>query len=274
MTLLLAALFGLAIGSFLNVCIYRIPNRGNIVNPPSHCPTCKEPIKPYDNIPLFSYLLLGGKCRSCGTGISYRYPLVEAITGLGFALLVHRFGITLPTLLYLVFFSALVVLTFIDLEHMILPFVITIGGTVLGLFVAFLPGFIAPVGLPLPQVFRLLPAGFVSSVVGLLLGGGLFWSIRVLAEVLLKKEAMGGGDIPLAAMIGSFLGWQKLLLTIFLASLSGSVVGVMLLALRLKGRKGEEVDTTVPFGPFLALGATLSLLWGGRLIEWYGRLLH
>jgi leader peptidase (prepilin peptidase) / N-methyltransferase len=272
MIILFAGLFGLAIGSFLNVCIHRIPRRENLVSPPSHCPICQGRIRWYDNIPLFSYLLLGGKCRSCGTRISYRYPLVEAMAGAGFALLVYRFGIALPTLFYLVFFSALVVLTFIDLEHMILPFVITKGGAVLGLFGAFLPGFIAPVGLPLPQVFRLVPAGFVSSVVGLLLGGGLFWSIRVLAEALLKKEAMGGGDIPLAAMIGSFLGWQKLLLTIFLASLSGSVVGIMLVALRLKGRTGDEVDTTVPFGPFLALGATLSLLWGGPLIDWYGRL--
>jgi leader peptidase (prepilin peptidase) / N-methyltransferase len=274
MTILFAVLFGLAIGSFLNVCIWRIPRQENLVRPSSHCPLCQRDIRWYDNIPLLSYLALGGKCRSCGARISYRYPLVEAITGLGFGLLVDRFGIGLPTLFYLVFFSTLVVLTFIDLEHMILPFAITVGGIFVGLLASFLPGFIAPVGLPLPPVFRLLPAGFVSSVVGLLLGGGLFWSIGVLGEVLFKKEAMGGGDIPMVAMIGSFLGWQKLFLSIFLASLSGSVVGVVLVALRLKGRKGEAMDTTVPFGPFLALGATLSLLWGGSLIEWYGRLLR
>jgi leader peptidase (prepilin peptidase) / N-methyltransferase len=248
MILLLAALFGLAIGSFLNVCIYRIPNRGNIVNPPSHCPTCKEPIRPYDNIPLFSYFLLGGKCRSCGTRISYRYPLVEAITGLGFALLVHRFGITLPALLYLIFFSALLILAFIDLEHQVIPDVITLPGIPLGLLL----------GLLLPE------ARLFSSAVGLALGGGIFYLVA-----FLSRGGMGGGDIKLAAMIGSFLGWQRLLLTIFLATLSGAVVGILLLALGLKGRKDP-----VPFGPFLALGATLSLLWGGRLIEWYGKLLH
>jgi leader peptidase (prepilin peptidase)/N-methyltransferase len=264
MTTLFAALFGLAIGSFLNVCIYRIPRRANIASPPSHCPTCKGPIKPYDNIPLFSYLLLRGRCRSCAAKISYRYPLVEAMAASGFALLVHRFGISLPTLLYMLFFSVLVVLAFIDLEHQILPDMITLWGIPLGLILSLLPDVVASVGLPLRQIFHLLKPGFVSSMVGLALGGGLFYLVA-----FLSRGGMGGGDIKLAAMIGSFLGWQRLLLTIFLATLSGSTVGIFLLALGLKGRKDP-----IPFGPFLALGATLSLLWGGSLIAWYGGLFH
>jgi len=269
MILLLAALLGLMVGSFLNVCIHRIPRRENIVYPASHCPSCGHSIRPYDNIPLISYLLLRGRCRSCGGRIPYRYPVVEAITGLGFALLVDRFGTGLPTLLYMVFFSALVVLAFIDLEHQILPDVITIWGIILGLPMALLPDFMASAGLPLRQILHLLKPGFVSSAAGLLLGGGLFWSIAVLTVVLLKKEGVGGGDIKLAAMIGSFLGWQRLLLTIFLATLSGSVVGILFLALGLKGRKDP-----IPFGPFLSLGAFLSLLWGDSLIGWYARFLQ
>ena len=253
MSIFLAALLGLIVGSFLNVCIYRIPRRENIVFPPSHCPNCRQPIKPYDNIPLLSYLLLRGRCRGCGGRIPLRYPVVEAAAGVGFAAIVGRYGINSSSLLYLIFFSVLLVLAFIDLEHQILPDVITLPGIPLGLLL----------GLLLPQ------ARFLSSALGLLLGGMLFYLVA-----FLSRGGMGGGDIKLAAMIGSFLGWQKLVLTIFLASVSGSVVGAMMVALRLKGRKGEEVDTAIPFGPFLALGATLSLLWGGRLIEWYGRLLH
>jgi len=248
MTVLLAALLGLVVGSFLNVCIHRIPRRENIVYPASHCPFCGHSIRPYDNIPLFSYLLLRGRCRSCGNKISYRYPVVEAATGLGFALLAGQFGLGLSTLLYLVFYSALVVLAFIDLEHQILPDVITLPGIPLGLVL----------GLFLPQ------GRFLSSAVGLILGGGLFYLVA-----LFSRGGMGGGDIKLAAMIGSFLGWQRLLLTIFLATLSGSLVGILLLALGLKGRKDP-----IPFGPFLSLGAFLSLLCGDLLIGWYAGYFH
>jgi len=248
MTVLLGALLGLAVGSFLNVCIHRIPRKESIVYPASHCPACGHSIRAYDNIPLFSYLLLRGRCRYCGSQITYRYPVVEAAGGLGFALLIGRFGLGLPTLLYLLFYSVLLVLAFIDLEHQILPDVITLPGIPLGLFL----------GLFLPQG-RLL-----SSAAGLLLGGGLFYLVA-----FLSRGGMGGGDIKLAAMIGSFLGWRQLLLTIFLATLSGSVVGILLLALKLKARKDP-----IPFGPFLSLGAFLSLLWGDLLIGWYAKFFH
>jgi leader peptidase (prepilin peptidase)/N-methyltransferase len=269
MNLLLAVLLGLVVGSFLNVCIYRIPRKENIVYPASHCPSCGQSIRPYDNIPLVSYLLLRGRCRSCGNRISCRYPVVEAATGLGFALLVGQFGVGVPTLLYFVFYSALVVLAFIDLEHQILPDVITLPGIPLGLLLALLPEVMASTGLPWAQTWPLLKPTLVSSAVGLAVGGGLFWLVAFLAEALLKREGMGGGDIKLAAMIGAFLGWKQLLLTILLATLSGSVVGILLLIL---GRKGRE--DPIPFGPFLSLGAFLSLLWGDLLIGWYAAFLR
>lgn len=248
MIIVFAALLGLVVGSFLNVCIYRIPRRESIVYPSSHCPTCRQPIKPYDNLPLLSYLLLRGRCRSCGSRIHYRYPLVEAAGGIGFALVVGRFGLSVSALIGLIFFSALLVLAGIDLEHQILPDLITLPGIPLGLLM----------GMLLPE------ASLLSSAEGLVLGGGIFYLVA-----LLSRGGMGGGDIKLAAMIGAFLGWQRLLLTIFLATLFGSVVGIPLLALKLKGRKDP-----IPFGPFLSLGAFISLIWGGSLIGWYGRFLR
>ena len=248
MTILLTALLGLIVGSFLNVCIYRIPRRESIAYPASHCPECRQPIKVYDNIPLLSYLLLGGRCRSCGVRIPLRYLVVEAATGAGFAAIVGRFGVHSYSLLYLVFFSVLLVLTFIDLEHQILPDVITVPGIPLGLLS----------GLLLPQ------ARLLSSVLGLLLGGLLFYLVA-----FLSRGGMGGGDIKLVAMIGSFLGWQRLLVTIFLATLSGSLIGLSLLAMGLKGRKDP-----IPFGPFLSLGAFLSLIWGDSVVGWYAAFLR
>jgi leader peptidase (prepilin peptidase)/N-methyltransferase len=248
MSIFLAALLGLIVGSFLNVCIYRIPRRANIVFPPSHCPNCRQPIKPYDNIPLLSYLLLRGRCRGCGGRIPLRYPVVEAAAGVGFAAIVGRYGINSSSLLYLIFFSVLLVLAFIDLEHQILPDVITLPGIPLGLLL----------GLLLPQ------ARFLSSALGLLLGGMLFYLVA-----FLSRGGMGGGDIKLAAMIGSFLGWQRLLLTIFLATFFGSLIGLSLLATGLKSRKDP-----IPFGPFLSLGAFLSFIWGDSLIGWYATFLR
>jgi len=239
---------GLLIGSFLNVCIYRLPREESIVFPASHCPACNKPVKPYDNIPVLSFIFLRGKCRSCGLPISWQYPLVELLHGLGYVFILYQFGFSWPTLVYCLFFSSLVVVTFIDLSHQIIPDVITLPGMVLGLITG----------------STILPLGPFRSFVGLIVGGGIFYLIAVLSVVILKKEGMGGGDIKLIAMMGAFIGWKGVLLTIFLAALSGSVSGILLIS--LKGRNRSE---PIPFGPFLVLGALVSLFWGSGILGWY-----
>ena len=241
-------ILGLLIGSFLNVCIYRLPRQESIVFPASHCTACQKPIRPYDNIPLVSFLFLRGRCRSCRAPISWRYPLIELLHGLGYLSILHQFGYSVQALIYALFFSSLVVVTFIDLSHQIVPDVITLPGMVLGLIAA----------------STVLPPGPINSLVGLFLGGGLFYLVAVLSIALLKKEGMGGGDIKLIAMIGAFLGWKGMLLTIFLAALTGSITGLFLVF--IQGRNRAE---PIPFGPFLALGAMVSLFWGAEILNWY-----
>ncbi|MFQ5950422.1 MAG: prepilin peptidase, partial [Nitrospiria bacterium] len=192
-------ILGLLIGSFVNVCIYRLPRGESIVFPPSHCPSCAKPVKPYDNIPILSFILLRGKCRSCGVPISWQYPLVELVHALGYTFILHQFGLSPQALVYALFFSSLVVVSFIDLSHQIVPDVITLPGMALGLIVA----------------STILPLGPINSLVGLTLGGGLFYLVAVLSIAFLKKEGLGGGDIKLIAMIGAFIGWKGMLLTIF-----------------------------------------------------------
>jgi leader peptidase (prepilin peptidase)/N-methyltransferase len=239
--------FGTVIGSFLNVCIYRIQREESIVWPGSHCPMCGKPIAWYDNLPIISFLLLLGRCRTCRAPIPWRYPLVEALNGAGYLLLLREFGLGWPMLIYALFFSALVVVTVIDLDIQIIPDVISLPGIAVGLAVSYW-----------------LPQGFVNSLIGFVVGGGFFWLVAEVGSRILKQEAMGGGDIKLIAMVGAFLGWQNVLLTIFLASLVGAVVGLSLMAVKGWGRK-----TPIPFGPFLALGAILSLFFGMTIVEWY-----
>lgn len=241
-------ILGLLIGSFLNVCIYRVPRKESIVFPASHCTSCERPIRPYDNIPLLSFLFLRGHCRSCRAPISWRYPLVELAHGLGYLFILHQFGPSFAAVIYALFFSSLMVVTFIDLSHQIVPDVITLPGMVLGLLAA----------------STVLPPGPINSLIGLFLGGGLFYLVAILSIALLKKEGMGGGDIKLIAMIGAFLGWKGMLLTIFLAALSGSVIGLFLVLVR-----GQSRAEPIPFGPFLALGAMVSLFWGPEILQWY-----
>jgi leader peptidase (prepilin peptidase)/N-methyltransferase len=238
-----AFLFGAAIGSFLNVCIYRIPRKESLVLPASHCPRCDAPIRFYDNIPLVSWLILMGKCRQCRSPISFQYPLVEFINGAGYLYLYSRFGLSPVMALYSLFFSALVVITFIDLHHKIIPDVISLPGIAIGLLASLL----------------VLPPTFLESVIGATLGWTLFYAVA-----LVSRGGMGGGDIKLIAMIGAFLGWEKMLLTIMVGAFAGSLVGIGLMIFFKKGRK-----YAVPFGPFLALGALVSLFWGGMLIDWY-----
>jgi leader peptidase (prepilin peptidase)/N-methyltransferase len=243
---------GALIGSFLNVCIFRLPRGESIAWPGSHCPSCAHPIGFYDNIPLLSYLWLGGRCRACRTPISMRYPLVEATNALGYLTIVWSFGLTWTAALYALLFSALVVVTGTDLTHKMIPNVITLPGMAVGLLGA----------------MTVLPVGVINSVVGLTIGGGILWLLAWLSPYLFGKEGMGGGDIKLLAMIGAFLGWKPALLTIMIGSLTGSIIGISLISLRIIKR-----DDYIPFGPFLVLGALLSLFFAQPLLDWYQGLL-
>ncbi|MBZ0156627.1 MAG: prepilin peptidase [Alphaproteobacteria bacterium] len=254
-----AFFFGLIVGSFLNVCIYRLPRDISIVSPPSACPRCHTSIKPWENIPLVSYLFLRGRCRTCGERISLRYPLVELGNGLlyGAVFTVFGTGWHLPLLFVLV--SAMLVITFIDLDFQIIPDMITLPGILIGLISA---SFILPDPFgrtsagPADPVFIV---GFTNSLAGLIAGGGLFYFIAVAS-----RGGMGGGDIKMMAMVGAFMGWKSVLLTTFIGSLAGSVVGIFLMLFRGKGRKAR-----IPFGPFLAFGSLVSLFFGGLILEWY-----
>jgi len=245
---LLSFIFGAVVGSFLNVCICRMPKDESIVSPPSHCPNCDYKIRWYDNIPLFSYMLLRGKCRGCATQISLQYPLVELLNGLLTLALFLRFGVSLTFLALFLFCSALVVITFIDLEHQIIPDEISLPGIVIGfLFSFFLPWH-----------------NWISSLVGIVLGGGSLLLVAYGYQWLTGKDGMGGGDIKLLAMMGAFLGWKAVPFIIFASSLIGSVVGVTIMLVQKKDSK-----LAIPFGPYLAFGAVLYIFYGRQLIQWY-----
>ena len=233
-------LFGAAIGSFSNVCIYRLPKKLSIISPPSQCPNCGKSISPFDNIPIISFILLRGRCRYCQSPISWRYPIVELITGLIFLSLYLNFRISPQFFIYALLCTSLIIIAFIDLEHKIIPDVITLPGIIIGLTLS----------LTIPHIT------LINSIKGLLIGGGLFYAIAIIS-----RGGMGGGDIKLIAMVGSFLGWKNVLLTIFLGSLFGSIVGIVLIILKKKNRKDM-----VPFGPFLSLGAIISIFYGRDLI--------
>ncbi len=250
MLTLLALVAGAILGSFLNVCIVRLPAGESIVRPGSHCRRCGAAIHPFDNIPLLSFVMLRGRCRSCGEAISRRYPLVELTTAVLFAVLVATSPLAPMLGVRALFLAALVVITFIDIDHQIIPDVITLPGIVVGLIAA---------------AFGLGPP-LLDSVIGTLVGGGLLYAVAVGYQALTGVEGMGGGDIKLLAMIGAFLGWQASLLTLLLASASGSLYGTILIA---KSKTNSRVP--IPFGPFLAIGAACALFFGDALVEWYLR---
>lgn len=239
----LVFLLGLLIGSFLNVCIYRIPKGESVVFPASHCPQCLRQLGPLDLVPVLSYLWLKGRCRSCRAKISPSYALIELFTGLVFWLVYSQTGLTPQLINYLLLSSILVVVTFIDLEHYLIPNKVLAVGALLQL----------AVNLFTQQI------SLFDAFVGCLTGGGLLLLIAVAS-----KGGMGGGDVKLAAMLGLFLGWQKVLLAFFIAAILGAVAGLILMALKGKGRKDA-----LPFGPFLAMGAMVTLLWGQQLLDWY-----
>ena len=248
MLTLISIIFGAMIGSFLNVCICRLPKEESIVKPGSHCPRCKTPIRFYDNIPLMSYLLLRGKCRYCQASISIQYPIIEAVTALCSFFLFITFGASLSFIYYFAFVAALIVITVIDLYYQIIPDVISLPGIGIGLLGAFI----------IPRIT------FFESLIGIISGGGSLFLVATVYQWFFKREGMGGGDVKLLAMIGAFLGWKAVILTILLSSFIGSIIGVIVMLI-----KGKDFKYAIPFGPFLALGAVISLFFGDHLINWY-----
>jgi leader peptidase (prepilin peptidase)/N-methyltransferase len=241
----IAFVFGSLIGSFANVCIHRLPRQQSLVLPPSHCPFCQQQLRSWHNIPLLSYLVLRGRCAFCSTAISVRYPIVECLGGLLYVFLYHQVGFSVHSAVLIVLATALLIVSCIDLQHKIIPDSITLPGIIAGVVASLL----------------LTPVGVVSSILGVVLGGGVFFLVAVIS-----RGGMGGGDIKLIAMIGAFLGWQAVLITIFLGAFTGAVTGLALILLGKKGRKDM-----VPFGPFLALGALLAMVWEQDMLLWYLR---
>jgi len=253
-------ILGNIVGSFLNVCIVRLPNEKSVVTPRSHCIHCQKPIPWYDNIPLVSFLLLKGQCRFCKGKISWRYPFVEFVTGLTFFLLFNHFGRVGVLIPYLVMYSCFIVALFVDFAHRIIPDEVSVGGMLCGLVFS----------LVIPELHgiqvdpnRMLISHFHSlgmSALGVLIGGGAIYAMGILGDFLFKKESMGGGDIKLLAMIGAFLGWKLAILTFFIAPFFGAVYGI--------AEKIRTKDTAIAYGPFLVLGAMISMFWGDLLIAW------
>ena len=238
---------GLAIGSFLNVCIYRLPRRESLLFPPSHCPTCDRQLAWFENVPVVSWLVLRGRCRTCRMAIPVQYPLVEATTAALFVSGYVIYGWTPLLAARLLFACAMIVLFVIDLHHRILPNVITLPGIVVGLALSLF-----------------LPPGWASSLIGATAGGGLLFAISEAYYRVRGHEGLGMGDVKMLAMIGAFLGWPLMLVTLVFASFSGSVVGIGLLA---SGRGGMKA--ALPFGTFLAVGALVAAVAGDALLAWY-----
>ena len=241
-------ILGLIVGSFSNVCIYRIPRNESIIYPASHCPKCRSKIKPVDNIPLLSYILLKGRCRNCKSKISIQYPIVELLTGLIYLIIYLTYGLSIQSLIYIILSSALIIIAFIDLNEQIVPDVISLPGIVIGFIISFFVPYIS----------------FINSALGVVVGGGIILIIGLGGSVIFKKEAMGGGDVKLAAMIGAFLGWKYIIISLFLGFFLGALAGIVLILSKIKSR--EDV---VPFGPFIVLGSFITLLWGDKIISWY-----
>ncbi len=240
---------GLCFGSFFNVVICRLPAGRSISRPGSHCPRCKTPIRFYDNIPVVSYLILMGKCRSCGTGISPRYPLVELMTGVLFFFLYQRYAFAPGFFVEVLFVSLLLVVAFIDLDTYIIPDKLSLPGIALGFAASFFT----------PRVT------WLESLLGMVVGGGVLFVVAVLYRYMRKQDGMGGGDIKLLAMIGSFVGATGVVFTILASSMVGTVFGLVTTV-----RSHKQMATAViPFGPFLSMGAIVYLFWGERMLDWY-----
>ena len=244
-------LWGLCIGSFLNVCIHRVPLRQSVASPRSRCPQCGYQLSWKDNVPVLSYALLRGRCRACANPISLRYPIIEIVTGLVFFLHWQVFGPTPLLLVRTAFACALIVHFMIDLEHQILPNVITLPGIAIGVLLSLIA-----------------PPGWKDALVGVLLGGGVLYAIAGAYYLWRREEGMGMGDVKMLAMIGAFLGWKAVLVTLVLSSFAGAIIGVALMA----AQRGT-MKFALPFGTFLAIGAVVSMFVGEPLVAWYAGLL-
>ncbi len=234
--------FGACLGSFFNVVIHRLPRGESIVRPGSRCPACGRPIRPWENIPLVSFVLLGGRCKGCRGRISWRYPAVELLTGAGFALVFFADGPGAALARDLVLFSVLVPIAFIDVDHRIIPDTLSLGGLAAGLLLSLLPG-----------------GDWKASLAGVVLGGGVLYGTAFAYEKVTGREGMGGGDIKLIAMIGAFLGWRGVLLTIFLGSLLGVAGGLLVMR-----RGADGLKTAIPFGPYLCAAALIARFIGDK----------
>lgn len=248
-----AGLFGLILGSFLNVCIYRLPRDESIVTPRSFCPGCRRPIRWFENIPVLSFIFLRGRCRGCGHRISWRYPIVEILSGVLSIWVAIRFAAPGPYLVFYLLFSApLLVVAFIDLEHLLIPDAIT------------LPGILVGLASHVVLSTQAWPAAVFNSVLGILVGGGILWLLSWSYERLRGQVGLGMGDVKLAAMIGAFFGWRAIIFILLVSSVLGTLIGVVVL---LAGRR--RLDHPLPYGPFMALGAWIYLFSGPELIAWY-----
>ena len=243
-----AFIFGLVIGSFLNVCISRLPKNESIVFPGSKCPVCQNTLKWYHNIPVISFIFLKGRCSFCGTRISPTYPVVEILMGIFTLLLFSKYGPSVNFLIFLAFVAALVVVSFIDLELRIIPNVISLPGIVVGLLVSFIRQDLT----------------FIDSLIGAIAGGGVLMLVVKVYYQIRKSEGMGWGDVKLLAMIGAFLGWRSLPFVILSSSFLGAFIGVVIMFAQKK-----DLKYAVPFGPFLSLGAVMYIFVGPMLIDWY-----
>ena len=265
-TYILSFIFGSIIGSFLNVCIYRLPREESIAYPGSHCTSCDQSISFYNNIPILSYLFLNGKCSKCESKISPRYPIVEILTGLLFVTTVWSFGLTTQTFFYLIFLSSIVTITFIDLEHMIIPNFITYPGIIVGILYNALrtdwgnsSELINKFSFGIQDFFLLLnELPILNSLFGVILGGGILLVIAYAYEIIKKRQGMGMGDVKLLAMIGAFFGWEGVLFVIFLGSILGSVIGISIII-----AKRGDLKYALPFGPFLSIAAVIYIFTGG-----------
>lgn len=244
-------IFGLTIGSFLNVCIYRMPKKESIVLPRSHCTHCNKTIPWYDNVPLLSFILLKGKCRFCKKPISFRYFFIELLTALLLLFTFSQFGLSYAFVIYGALICSLIVMSFIDLQIQEIPDEITLPGIVIGLAL----GFVFP-GLMRQHTHI---NGLIYSLLGMLAGGGIVYLTGVLGKIAFKKDAMGGGDVKLMAMLGAFLGWELIILTFFLAPFSGSVIGII--------EKLRNKASIIPYGPHLSLAAVIAIFWGREILN-------
>jgi len=249
---ILIFMFGAMVGSFLNVCIYRMPREESIVKPRSHCTNCKKTVAWFDNVPLLSYLLLKGKCRNCKKPISFQYFIVELLTGAMFLWFYKSFDISILGLIYIIFACGLIISTFVDFNFRIIPDEISLGGIVLGLVVSFI----------YPQLHDSTGhlVGLLRSFLGVIVGGGIIWLTGVVGDFIFKKETMGGGDVKLLGMIGAFLGWQAAIMTFFIAPLFGAVVGIII--------KIRTKNSLIAYGPYLALASIVVLFWGKDILRW------